>query len=196
MQIKITDSLKKKIAVALLATGVGGPSAYVATELTAPSEGFYLTPYVDPVGRTTICVGHLIQKGEVVKPKYTEDECIAIFVKDWLKHEKQYDSLVKVPYKSEWMKAVGTDFTFNKGFGNVESSTYLRNMNSRDYDASCLQLTRWVYGKVGGVMKVLPGLVTRSTKQYAYCMGNEPGDYRTKMSQWQVGDTLGKETKP
>lgn len=196
MQIKITDSLKKKIAVALLATGVGGPSAYVATELTAPSEGFYLTPYVDPVGLTTICVGHLVQKDEVVKPKYTEDECITIFVKDWLKHENQYNSLVKVPYKSEWMRAAGTDFTFNKGVGNVASSTYLRDLNNKDYDASCLQLTRWVYGKVGGVMKVLPGLVTRSTKQYAYCIGNEPGDYRTKMSQWRGGGMLGKETKP
>jgi lysozyme len=196
MQIKITDSLKKKIAVALLATGVGGPSAYIAAELTAPSEGFYLTPYIDPVGLTTVCVGHLVQKGEVVKPKYTEDECVAIFVKDWLKHEKRYYSLVKVPYKSEWMKAAGTDFTFNKGVNNVASSTYLRNLNNKDYDASCLQLTRWVYGKVGGVMKVLPGLVTRATKQYAYCMGNEPGDYKTKMSQWQGRNILGKETKP
>lgn len=194
--IPITNQLKKRIAIALLSAGVAGPSAYVATELTAPSEGFYLTPYVDPVGLTTICLGHLVKKGEVVKPKYTEDECIAIFVKDWLIHERQYDSLVKVPYRSEWMKAAGTDFTFNKGVNNVASSTYLKNLNNRDYDASCLQLTRWVYGKVGGVMKVLPGLVTRSTKQYAYCMGNEPGDYKTKMSQWQGGSTLGKEAKP
>ena len=137
--IQITNQLKKRIAIALLSAGVAGPSAYVATELTAPSEGFYLTPYVDPVGLTTICLGHLVKKGEVVKPKYTEDECVAIFVKDWLVHERQYDSLVKVPYKSEWMKAAGTDFTFNKGIGNVASSTYLKNLNNRDYDVSCLQ---------------------------------------------------------
>jgi lysozyme len=195
MQIKLTDSLRKKIAIGLIGVGVAGPSAYVATETTAPSEGFYLTPYIDPAGLKTICLGHLVQKGEAVKDKYTEDECITVYVQDWLKHEKQLDSVVKVPYRSEWMRGALTDFTFNKGIGNVKSSTLLKKLNSKDYDGSCQELSKWVYAKVNGVAKVLPGLVIRATKQYAYCMGNEPGDYKTKMSQWQGGKVFGKETE-
>ena len=182
--IKLTESVKKKIYLAVLAVGVGAPSAYVATELTTPSEGFYLTPYVDPVGLTTICIGHLVKKGEVVKKQYTVDECVAIFAQDWKEHEALLDKKVKVPYKSEWMKAAFTDFTFNKGIGNVSSSTLLKKLNKKDYSGSCEELSRWVYGKVNGVSKVLPGLVIRATKQYKYCMGEEPADYKMKMREW------------
>jgi len=185
MGINITDSLKKKIFIALIAAGVGGPSAYVATELTTPSEGFYTTPYSDPVGLKTWCVGHLGKKGEVVKKQYTEDECIKLFVQDWVVHERLLNGVVKVPYRSEWMKGALTDFTFNKGIGNVASSTLLVNLNNKKYDAACEQLSRWVFGKVNGVSKVLPGLVIRATKQYSYCMGNEPADYKSKMSEWK-----------
>lgn len=182
--IKLTESIKKKIYLAVLAAGVSAPSAYIATELTTPAEGFYLVPYVDPVGLTTICIGHLVKKGEVVKKQYTIDECLAIFAKDWKEHEALLDKVVKVPYKSEWMKAALTDFTFNKGIGNVSSSTLLRLLNDKRYEAACEQLSRWVYGKVNGVSKVLPGLVFRATKQYDACMGNIPSDYKSKMEQW------------
>lgn len=185
MGIRVTDSIKRRIFVALLAAGVGAPSAYVATELTAPSEGLYLTPYKDPVGLTTICLGHLVKKGEIVKKEYTVDECAVVFAKDFKEHEVLLDKMVKVPYRSPWMKAALTDFTFNKGAGNVSSSTLLRKLNSKDYDGACQELSRWVYGKVGGVMKVLPGLVTRATKQYQYCMGEAPGDYIPKMKAWK-----------
>lgn len=183
--IKLTESIKKKIYLAVLAVGVGAPSAYIATELTTPAEGFYLVPYVDPIGLTTICIGHLVKKGEVVKKEYTVDECAAIFAKDFKEHEVLLDKVVKVPYRSPWMKAAFTDFTFNKGASNVSSSTLLKKLNSKDYDGACQELSRWVYGKVGGVMKVLPGLVTRSTKQYQYCMGEAPGDYVPKIQAWK-----------
>lgn len=183
--MKITDSLKKKIFIALIAAGVGGPSAYVATELTTPSEGFEVVAYKDTGGLQTYCVGHLAKKGEVVKKQYTEDECVALFVKDWVIHERLLNSVVKVPYRSEWMKGALTDFTFNKGIGNVASSTLLVNLNNKKYDAACEQLTRWKYGKVNGISTVLPGLVIRASKQYSYCMGNEPADYKSKMSEWK-----------
>lgn len=183
--MKITDSLKKKIFIALIAAGVGGPSAYVATELTTPSEGFEVVAYKDTGGLSTYCVGHLAKKGEVVKKQYTEDECVALFVKDWVIHERLLNSVVIVPYRSEWMKGALTDFTFNKGIGNVASSTLLKNLNNKKYDAACEQLSRWVYGKVNGLSTVLPGLVIRASKQYSYCMGNEPADYKSKMSEWK-----------
>lgn len=183
--VGLTSTVRSRLFAALLGAGIAGPSAYVAVELTAPSEGFYLTPYKDPVGLTTICLGHLVKKGEKVKELYTVEECAEIFARDWKEHEILLDKVVKVPYRSPWMKAAFTDFTFNKGIGNVSSSTLLKKLNSKDYDGACQELSRWVYVKVGGVMKVLPGLVTRATKQYQYCMGEAPGDYVPKMKAWK-----------
>lgn len=186
MNIKITDTVKRRIFVALLGAGVAAPSAYVAIDMTAPAEGFYTHLYKDPVGLNTTCIGHLVKKGEVVKKEYTEDECIALFVKDWVIHEQLLDSVVKVPYRSEWMRGAATDFTFHFGIGNVKSSTFLKDLNAKRYNAACEQLTRWVYGKVNGVAKVLPGLVFRATKRYDYCMGSEPAQYKATMSKWGI----------
>jgi lysozyme len=184
MKLKLTDAVKQRIFVALLAAGVSGPSAYIATQHTVPSEGFMLNLHMDPVGKATTCIGHLVQKGETPKKVYTEAECIDIFVKDWTKHIRLMDQMVKVPYRSEWMKGAFTDFTFNKGVGNLASSTLLANLNGKRYDAACEQLTRWVYGTVNGKKVVLPGLEIRATEQYKYCMGDEPADYKPTMERW------------
>lgn len=190
MKIPLTSALKGRIFAALLAAGVVGPSAYVATELTVPSEGFMTNLHLDPVGKATTCIGHLVQKGETPKQVYTEKECISQFVADWVKHEQLVDSVVKVPYKSPWMKGAVTDFTFNKGIGNVKVSKMLRDLNNKNYDSACFELTRWVYGTVNGKKVVLSGLEIRAQKQYKYCMGDEPADYKPKLQQW-AGDIYG-----
>lgn len=188
MKVNITSKLKSKVFAALLVAGVSAPSAWIAVDHTMPSEGFHTNVYVDPVGLKTYCIGHMARSGEVLKKEYTEDECIALFVKDWVAHEKQLNSVVKVPYRSEWMKGSGTDFTFHMGITSVASSTYIKNLNAKKYDAACEQLTRWVYGKVNGVMVKMPGLVIRATKRYEYCMGEVPADYQTTLKSWGYGD--------
>lgn len=188
LQTKLSSSVKGRLLAALLGAGVAGPSAYVAVELTAPSEGLYLTPYKDPVGLTTICLGHLVKKGEKVKELYTVEECAKIFAKDWKEHEILLDKVVKVPYRSPWMKAAFTDFTFNKGIGNVSSSTLLRKLNSKDYDGACQELTKWVFATEPSGKKVkLKGLEIRATAQYKYCMGEVPADYQRLQEAW-LGD--------
>lgn len=183
-KVPITNSLKARIFAALIGAGVAGPSAYIATELTVPSEGVLTHLHLDPVGKATTCIGHLVQGSEVPKKTYTEQECITQFVADWVKHEKLLDSVVKVPYRSPWMKGAVTDFTFNKGIGNVKSSTMLKNLNDKNYDAACFQLTKWVFGTIAGKKVVLRGLEVRATEQYKYCMGEVPGDYKSKMRSW------------
>lgn len=180
-RIPISNSIKSRIFAALIGAGVAGPSAYVATELTVTSEGFLTHLHDDPVGKPTACIGHLIQAGERAQKTYTEEQCIDMFVSDWIKHEKLLNSVVKVPYKSEWMKGAVTDFTFNKGIGNVKSSTMLSNLNSRNYDAACMQLTRWVFGTIDGKKVKLKGLEIRAQAQYKYCMGQEPAEYKIIM---------------
>lgn len=186
MKVKITPSLRNKIFAALMAAGATGPVAYIGSHHTVDSEGMFTNVYLDPVGLKTVCVGHLITKDETVKKEYTIDECIAMYVADWIKHTKQVDKVVKVPYRSEWMQGAAIDFTFHMGIGNVQSSTFLKNLNAKRYDAACEQLTRWVYGKQGGVMVKMPGLVIRATERYKYCMGTIPADYKTVYEQWEV----------
>lgn len=184
MKIPITNSLKGKVFAALLAAGVSGPVAYIASDLTVPSEGVLTHLHLDPVGLQTACIGHLIKKGEKAKKEYTLDECIETFVKDWQEHEAIVDKAVKVPWRSEWMKGATTDFTFNKGGGNLNSSTLLRKLNARNYDGACIELTKWVFGTVDGKKVKLKGLEIRASKQYKYCMGEEPSTYKPDMKAW------------
>lgn len=188
MKLNITPALRSKIFTALIAAGVAAPSAYVAVDLTVPSEGVMTNLHLDPVGKPTTCIGHLVTKDEKPKQLYTEDECVSLFVKDWVKHEQLLDNVVKVPYRSDWMKGALTDFTFNKGIGNVKSSTLLKNLNNRNYDIACFELTKWVYAtNPDGKKVVLRGLNIRAQAQYKYCMGDEPGDYKSKFNQLTGG---------
>lgn len=175
--IAITSSIRKKILVALLVGGVSAPSAYVAVDLTVPSEGVVLGVYRDSAGYPTECIGRLNKTAKVGESRSLE-ECINKFVEDWKKHQAQLDRVVKVEYRSEWQRGAFTDFTFNKGIGAVQSSTLLRLMNQGKHDLACEQLSRWVYARNGktGVMEVLRGLVIRATAQYKYCMGDIPYD--------------------
>lgn len=186
MKLNLTPALRRKIFIALIGAGVSGPSAYIATTHTVPAEGFMLNLHMDPVGKATTCIGHLVQKGETPKKTYTEDECIALFVKDWKKHQDLVKKVVKVDYRSEWMKGAVEDFTFNKGIGNLASSTLLARLNARRYDEACEQLLRWKYGTVNGKKVVLKGLEIRANAQYKFCMGDEPADYKPTMEMWGI----------
>lgn len=160
-------ALRKKLIVAFVAAGLPATAAYVGYDLTMPSEGLVLSPYSDPVGLKTACVGHLYTKKDVVKSKYTEEECMTIFARDYKKHRAELDSVVKVPYASEWEREALTDFTFNNGIGNVKSSTLLSLVNQGKHKQACEQLVRWVYAKG----KKLKGLVTRRDNTMPYCLG-------------------------
>lgn len=161
-------ALRKKLIVAFVAAGLPATAAYVGYDLTAPSEGLVLSPYSDPVGLKTACVGHLYTKEDVIKPKYTEEECMTTFAQDYKKHRAELDSVVKVPYASEWEREALTDFTFNNGIGNLKSSTLLSLVNQGKHKEACQQLVRWVYAKG----KKLGGLIKRRDNTMPYCLGD------------------------
>jgi len=164
------NSIQRKLITAFIAAGVAAGPAYVAYDLTLPSEGLVLSPYPDPVGYKTYCVGHLATKTDKVKSSYTEEECLQLFASDWVKHQKELDSVVKVPYASEWERSALTDFTFNNGIGNVQSSTLLKLLNQGKHKQACEQLVKWVFAKG----KKLGGLVKRRDKTMPYCLGELP----------------------
>lgn len=157
----------------LIAGGVASAVALSATFLVAPSEGLVLGTYKDPVGIITSCFGHTgpeLKMGQ----KFTEDQCIKQLGEDMAKHDKQLNSVVKVPYKSDYQHAALLSFTYNVGLGNLKSSTLLRKLNSYDYDGACYELTKWVFSTKNGVKVKFKGLVTRRTAEYQWCMGNPP----------------------
>lgn len=162
----LKQGLRSKLIASFLALGLSAPAAFVAYDLTLPSEGLEQKVYVDPVGLPTVCVGHMdksLKKGET----FSIEECMERFAADWKKHQAQLDSVVEVPYKSEWQKEALTDLTFNVGIGNVKSSTLIKLVNQGRHKAACEQLSKWV--KAGG--KTLKGLVTRRANTMPYCMG-------------------------
>lgn len=182
-------NLKQKLIAAFIAAGLSAPAAFVAYDLTLPSEGYEPIPYIDPVGLKTYCVGHLALKGENIKKEYTDEECMIIFASDWKKHLNQLDSVVKggsSGFRSEWQRQALNDFTFNNGIGNVQSSTLLKLLNQGKHTEACRQLTRWVKGKVKGKMVTLKGLVTRRDKTMPYCLGELSWDKQQEFKQFEA----------
>lgn len=146
-----------------------------------PSEGFEQKVYVDPVGLPTVCVGRMDKKLKLGQ-KFTLDECMEMLAEDWKKHQAQLDAVVKVPYKSEWQQQALTDFTFNVGISNVQSSTLIKLLNQGKHVEACKQLTRWV--KAGG--KTLRGLVIRRDKTMPYCLGELNWDKQKAYKEFEV----------
>lgn len=172
---------KNNLIVWFLTAGISSYSAFVAYDLTLPSEGLRTEVYLDPVGLPTVCVGRMdnaLKMGQ----KFSVDECMKMFAEDWKKHENQLEGAVKVPFSSEWQKAALTDFTFNVGITSVRSSTLLKLLNQGRHVEACQQLTRWV--KAGG--KTLRGLVIRRDKTMSYCLGDIPWDKQQAYQQFEV----------
>lgn len=173
-------SIKTKLIAAFLAAGLSSSAAFVAYDLTLPSEGIHTSVYLDPVNLPTVCVGRM-DKSLKLGQTFTLDECMEMFAEDWKKHQDQLDKIVKVPYKSEWQQQALTDFTFNVGIGNVQSSTLIRLLNQEKHVEACQQLSRWV--KAGG--KTLKGLVTRRKNTMPYCLGELSWDKQKAYEQFK-----------
>lgn len=164
-------NLKQKLITVFIAAGLSATAAFFVYEVTVPAEGVELQVYLDPVNLPTVCVGRMDKKLKLDQT-FTLDECMEMLAEDWKKHQEHLDKVVKVEYKSEWQQQALTDFTFNLGIGNVQSSTLLKLLNQGKHVEACQQLTRWV--KAGG--KTLAGLVKRRDKELPYCLGDLPWD--------------------
>lgn len=161
----------------LLSAGFGVTISLTGAYLTMPSEGIVLGTYLDPVGIISSCYGH-VDKTLKLGTKYTEEECAKQLGQDLLTANKQLKSVVKVPFTSDYQEAALTDFVYNKGIGNFQSSSILKELNKKNYDGACEQLTRWVFATHNGIKVKLKGLVVRATKEYEWCMSNPPQEVK------------------
>ena len=169
----MTPALRNK----LLAAGAAGAAA-VAGVLVVQHEGTRHTPYRDPVGVLTVCEG--ITGPDVVPGKrYSPAECavlrdkhLQIAERAVQRHIRTYDSL------NTWQQAALIDFTYNLGETRLRTSTMARRFNAGQNELGCRELSRWVYGNVGGQMVKLRGLVTRRGHEMDMCLnwGKQYGD--------------------
>jgi lysozyme len=166
----VNKNIKQKLIAAFIALGLSAPAAFVAYDLTYPSEGLVQHVYLDPVSLPTVCIGRM-DKSLKLGQKFSVDECMKMFAEDWKKHQAQLNSVVRVGYASEWQKEALTDFTFNLGITAVKSSTLIRKLNTKDHIGACRELTKWVKGRVKGQLVTLRGLVTRRNNTMPFCMG-------------------------
>jgi lysozyme len=176
-------SLKQKLIVSFITAGLSAPAAFVAYDLTLPSEGLVYSPYPDPVGLTTYCVGHLALRGEKIKDKYSEEECLTLFTKDFKKHQLETDKMVggKDRFASEWQRVAVTDMTFNNGAGLIGPSTLIALIKQGKHVEACKQLSRWVKAKG----KTLKGLVIRRKNTMPYCLSELSWDKQQAYKQFE-----------
>lgn len=189
--MKYTSSpkvVKPKLNLRNTLLGLGFSSAVIiaASDITAPSEGLVLLPYLDPVRIETVCYGTTNKNniGVVIEDKvYTEQECALMLAKELQEIENKITPLIKTPI-NDYQKAAFLDFSYNKGVESFRTSTMLGYLNAGNVKASCEQLVKWVFAgnckqgqkdcvKVGeGVWKFkLKGLVDRSGLEMKYCLG-------------------------
>lgn len=122
--------------------------------LTERFEGVRLTAYQDQVGRWTIGYGHTagVQSG---------DTCTQAQAEDWLQADTDWaqgvvNRCVTVLLTQGEFDAL-TDFVFNAGAGNFESSTLLKLLNASNMSAAALEFDKWDHA--GG--QVVAGLLRR-----------------------------------
>lgn len=124
-------------------------------ELIQEFEGLRLTAYLDSVGVLTIGWGHTggdVKKGMVI----SRPEALRLLINDLKVAERSIEAQVRVPLTQNQFDAL-VSFVFNLGSGNLQRSTLLRKLNSKDYAGAADEFPKW--NKAGG--KELAGLTRR-----------------------------------
>lgn len=134
-------------------------------------ESLSLKAYPDPASGGspwTIGWGHT---GYEVKPGlvWTENQCVNALLADLEKFEKGVSAVVQTTLTQGQYDAL-VSFSFNLGLGNLQTSTLLKMVNTRDMGNAAAQFSRW--NKAGG--KVMKGLIRRRAAEAALFNGS-PG---------------------
>lgn len=140
------------------------PIAYDAVCLIAESEGLKLKAYRCPAGVWTIARG----RTEGVKPG---DSCTPAEADQWfLEDLNTFTAGVKAALtRPASMNELGAlvSLAYNIGLGALRRSTALRKHNEGDAQGAAEAFKMWNKARVGGVLTVLPGLVTRRAREAA-----------------------------
>ena len=117
-------------------------------------EGFESKAYLCPANVWTIGYGRTknVKEGD----ELTEPQAERDLFEELDEFAEQVLNTVKIDLEQNELDAL-TSWTYNLGVGNLQSSTLLKELNSRKYIAAGKEILRW--NKAGG--KVLAGLTRR-----------------------------------
>lgn len=139
-----------------------------AIDFITNEEGLVLHQYPDIAGLPTICVGHLIRKGESFPDEMTKEQCADLLRKDLLYTAAAIMRLVKVPLSDSRYAAL-LSFTFNIGTGGFQASTARSRLNRGDYGGVPEAMLYWVWS--GG--RKIPALLHRREREADLFSSNE-----------------------
>lgn len=173
-------------AAALVIGGAGGVATHLAVHQPSPevrlamelgqhfeSSGRHIgKPYRDVIGKGqpwTVCAG-VTGAGVVPGKTYTEADCYALELPRYQQAEADARALfTRWDSYNVWQRASLIDMAYNLGAPALRGSTLQAKANAGDLAGACEQMTRWVYGTVGGVKTRLAGLVDRRDTTRELC---------------------------
>ena len=126
-------------------------------------EGWANRVYRDSVGLPTVCVG-VMDRSLVVGKYYSDEECVALTVKQLQAFIRVIDSSVTVPINDD-MRTALVSLIYNIGADAFRRSTLLRKLNAGDYVGAANQFTVWVYGGPSAKKVVIQGLLNRRLRE-------------------------------
>jgi lysozyme len=129
-------------------------------ELIMYFEGFRAEPYVDAAGKMTIGYGHMIKPGEYFT-ELDKEEAKKLLQQDVELAEAAIKRHVQVELTPNQFSAL-VSLVYNIGPTAFKNSTLLKKINSRDFEASALEIVRWT--KVNG--REFDGLVNRRYSEH------------------------------
>ena len=130
-------------------------------DLIKEFEGLELAIYICPAGYKTIGYGHKLLPFEIkeFKTNITEKTAHYLLLDDVVKAERAVNRLITVPLNQNQFDAL-VSWTFNLGFGSLNTSTLRRLLNFGDYTSVPDQIRRWHFCN-GNYKTPNPGLVRR-----------------------------------
>lgn len=152
---------------AIGAGGAVGLAAVVALAgpMVSKWEGRRLDPYVDLVGKPTVC------DGETAVPmrRYSHAECDAMLAAGLRRHAGPILECLPPSAPLE-VKAAFTSFGYNVGTEAACNSTAARKARAYDYRAACDGLLAWNKARVNGQLRFVQGLANRRADERALCL--------------------------
>lgn len=129
-----------------------------AINLIKKYEDCKLTCYLDDDNIPTLGWGHTagLTRDDVDVKTITQEEADDLLSDDIAEACRQLNAHVDGIELNQNQFDALTSFVFNEGIGRFASSTLLKDLQARQYDAAGAQFSRWVFGdgvKLGGLVK-------------------------------------------
>ena len=149
---------------------VGGNYDSFAKEMIKVHEGLRLDKYLDSRGFPTIGYGHLIEKGETMPDRITQQKADELFDIDYRHHKKAAEKIPGFDQAGGMQKAALIDLTFNMGPAWASGfPAFKRAFKEGNYEQAGNELvdSAW-YGQVGRRAPTIVNLIKGKSANAAY----------------------------